>query len=544
MFDPRTRPADSRLGRGTDPVRQEAGLVRRTASTMRRILLVLVVVGVVLPATPAQAATIHERAAVRMRDGVLLSVDIWRPSDIAQVPVILRMTPYHMLDKALAPRDPGPPAQWGIEFVGRGYAFVVADIRGTYASGGCWDYGGVKEREDGYDLVEWLGTRDWSNGKVGMIGGSYDGTAANAAAVEQPPHLATIVPISSISRWYGYAYQQGTRATISGESDDIDPPGVTPPDFMFGYGAAPPLDPNADVGASLADRWTPCDRAEQTLHAYDTQPDYDAFWDERDYLARAQQVQVPVLVTHGFTDFNVKTWEGTAWFQALPGEKTAVFGQWGHALPEAYPAWRTLLRKWFDRWLKGVQNGVENEAAVRVQSSDGAWRTQETWGEGASTAYALQGDPVTIMDDGLLTESEMLRGMSSGRYARWVVPGTTGGLWIEGRPVLRLSASSDSPGTHFVAVLCDVGPSGECGVISRAFLNARYADGLQTGRDLAPGQQRTFDLEFIDKDYKLPADHHLAVIVASSSTTWVAPDEHRATNTLYPAASWLDLPLR
>src|SRR5687768_6038297 len=280
------------------------------------VLLAALALAATLPATPASAQTrptypefTYERVRVEMRDGVMLSVDLWRPvtPKNVEVPVILSLTPYHSLYYALDPVETNLPAGDAALFVPKGYAYARADVRGTWSSGGCWDYGGIKERHDGYDLVEWLGTRDWSNGKVGMIGGSYDGTAANAAAVEQPPHLATIVPISSISRWYGYAYQQGTRATISGESQDIDPPGVTPPDFMFGYGAAPPLEPNAHVGASLADRWTPCDRAEQTTHGYGTQPDYDGFWDERDYLARAQQVQVPVLVTHGFTDFNVKT---------------------------------------------------------------------------------------------------------------------------------------------------------------------------------------------------------------------------------------------
>ena len=118
-------------------------------------------------------------------------------------------------------------------------------MRGTYNSGGCWDYGGIKERHDGYDLVEWLGTRSGRTGKVAMTGASYDGTTANAAAVENPPHLATIVPVSAISRWWGYAYQQGTRSTYSGESADIDPPSDTPTDFMFAYGFLPPPDPGA-----------------------------------------------------------------------------------------------------------------------------------------------------------------------------------------------------------------------------------------------------------------------------------------------------------
>ena len=85
----------------------------------------------------------------------------------------------------------------------RGYARAVADVPGTGNSGGCWDYGGTLERQAGYDLVEWLGTRPWSSGRVGMIGGSYDGTTANMVAADNAPHLATIVPEVAIGRWYG-----------------------------------------------------------------------------------------------------------------------------------------------------------------------------------------------------------------------------------------------------------------------------------------------------------------------------------------------------
>src|SRR5687767_5506232 len=283
----------------------------------RRLALVALVLVAALPAIPRAGAAdqqqaytaTYQRLRVTMRDGVELSVDLWRPvvPEGMKVPVILTLTPYHVLNRALDPLNETdlPPGD-GAYYVPRGYAYAVADVRGTYLSGGCWDYGGIKERQDGYDIVEWFGTRDWSNGKVAMTGASYDGTTANAAAVEQPPHLATIVPISSISRWWGYAYQQGARSSYSGESADIDPPSDTPTDFMFAYGFLPPPSPDALTAAQqVAMRWNLCDRVEQTLHGYDTEPDYDAFWKARDYLRRADQVEVPVLVAHGFLDFNV-----------------------------------------------------------------------------------------------------------------------------------------------------------------------------------------------------------------------------------------------
>lgn len=488
----------------------------------------------------------YERVRVEMRDGVELSADIYRPVTPkgVRVPVILSLTPYHLLYRALDRNEADLPAGDAKLFVPKGYAFVVADVRGTYNSGGCWDYGGINERHDGYDLVEWLGTRDWSNGKVAMTGASYDGTTANATAVENPPHLATIVPVSAISRWWGYAYQQGVRATYSGESADADPPSDTPTDFMFAYGFLPPPDPGSVTAAQqIAMRWNLCDRVEKFMKGYNTQPDYDRFWLERDYLRLADRVKVPVLITHGQLDFNVKTWEGTQWFQALYTEKAMVIGQWPHASPRGnYPEWDLFLERWFERWLYGVHNGVEDEPAIRIETNDEQWRFDETWG-GTMKRFSLGGDNFTYLDDGSLTESEMTRSLSSSRYARVEVPGTSG-IRFQGRPVLRLEASSDATSTHFVSTLCDVGPSGVCKIISRAALNARYNDSLNKGKDLEPGKRYSFKLEFIDKDYVLAPDHHIELIIASSSNTWFAPNEERATNTLYLKDSYLDLPIQ
>ena len=499
-------------------------------------------------ARPRYSEFTYERTRVEMRDGVELSVDIWRPVTPkgVEVPVVLQLTPYHVLYKALDNNETNLPAGDATLLVPLGYAYALADVRGTYNSGGCWDYGGVKERRDGYDIVEWLGTRPWSNGKVAMTGASYDGTTANAAAVERPPHLATIIPVSAISRWWGYAYQQGTRATTSGEGADIDPPVVTPTDFQFGYGLLPPPTPELATSAQqIAMRWDLCDRVEQTLKGYNTQPDYDSFWMKRDYLHLAHRVNVPVLISHGLLDFNVKTWEGTQWFEALKGEKMMVLGQWPHASPRGrYPDWDKLLVAWLDRWLYGEKNGVEDEPAVMLQDADGKWRAEPRWADGKNVKLPLDGEDFSYFDDGTLTESEMLRvGGTTGRFVRLPVPKSSG-LAVEGRPVLHLEASSDQPSTHFVAVLCDVPDGGTaCEVVSRAFLNARYRKTLRKGSDLEPGKRYGFELEFIDKVHSLAEDHHFELLISSSSTTWVAPDERRANNTLYLKDSYLRLPL-
>src|SRR5688500_15641577 len=99
--------------------------------------------------------------------------------DIVQAPLILTLSPYSALGRT------GDKADW----VPNGYARGYADVVGTGNSGGCYDYGGLREKETGYDLVEWVAKQKWNTGKIAMMGGSYDGTTANATAVMRPPHL-------------------------------------------------------------------------------------------------------------------------------------------------------------------------------------------------------------------------------------------------------------------------------------------------------------------------------------------------------------------
>jgi X-Pro dipeptidyl-peptidase len=473
---------------------------------------------------------------------------IWRPVVPAgtKIPVVLHLSPYHVLSPAHG--ESSLPMVDGTELVRKGYAFVFADVRGTWASGGCWDYGGINERHDGYDLVEWLAKRPWANGRVAMMGVSYPGTTPMATAIERPPHLAAIVPISGISRWYGYAYQQGVRSAYSGEDADIDPPSDTPTDFMFAYGGAPPPDPDALADpAQTGQRWNVCDRVQQTLHGYSLQPDYDAFWRERDYLQYADRVKAAVLMSHGLQDFNVKTWEGTSFWERVRSPKMLVLGQWPHAYPGSYyDQWQGLLERFLARWLYGVRNGVEDEPRVHVQTNDGVWHLQDDWGPAATAprSFALEGESAPIFDDGLLTESEVLRGVGEGvRWLRVPVADSAGPLRFGGRPVLRLKAAIDKPSTHVTAVLCDVASDGSCTVVSRAFLDTRYRRTLEKAEPMTPGEAEVLPLEFIDKDWVVARGHHLELRIATASTTWVFSDTNHATLTPDLRASQLDLPL-
>ncbi|MBI4462949.1 MAG: CocE/NonD family hydrolase [Acidobacteria bacterium] len=141
--------------------------------------------------SPAQEFVVEKDVGVPMRDGVVLRADVWRPATPSRHPVLVYRTPYGK--------------HWAVEnystfrrAVERGYAVVIQDVRGCFASAGEFDpY--RQEARDGYDTIEWAAAQPWSNGAVGTFGLSYPGAVQWLAAVEQPPHLKAMVPAMTFS---------------------------------------------------------------------------------------------------------------------------------------------------------------------------------------------------------------------------------------------------------------------------------------------------------------------------------------------------------
>src|SRR5680860_1719915 len=185
-------------------------------------------------AAASTSGEVYEVHYVPTVGDAVIRVEIWRDAsyDAERQPVILTYSPYNSLSEPEPARD-----ALGETFVPEGYARAVADVLGTRGSTGCWDYGGKAEQQSGVDVVRWLARRDWSNGKVAMIGGSYNGTTAAlvAARGDDVPELKAIVPIAAISRWYGYAYGNGVRYFLHSRVPS-DEGFDTPLAFDFGFG--------------------------------------------------------------------------------------------------------------------------------------------------------------------------------------------------------------------------------------------------------------------------------------------------------------------
>jgi X-Pro dipeptidyl-peptidase len=543
---------------------------------MRLLPLLLAPLALLVGAAPASAEVVFETYRVPTVGGAEIAVEVMRDSATKRdAPVLLTYSPYNVLGESRSGNLAND--SYGKRFVPRGYARAVADVLGTRNSSGCWDYGGPKEQQSGADLVKFLARQPWSNGRVGMIGGSYDGTTASMVAAQgyRVPELKAIVPIAAISRWYGYAYQDGVRFNLNSENptdEGLD----TPFAFDFGFARTPPSDvDDPKAMEKLASRTNPCDSVAHTQKGYDTSPDYDEFWLERDYRRRAKHFRAATLIAHGWQDYNVKQEEATELFRAIP---TAAPGKGGVPLKRLYltqdthsspsgDEWNALLTAFLDRYLLGRRTGVERTPKVITEGrtvTDGGIestgpRAEASWPPAGTSEQRLwirrtfdQDIPgVTVPNPGTgetgtlgtapnteekdnvftwvggptseeLTVNDPLNEPGHGYYSLFF--GTAPlerPLRIAGSPVLDAIVRTPAGG-HLSPVLVDVAPDGTMRTIARGFLNVDYRDGLGEARPANQKWVRT-RTRFLPQDVTLQPGHRLGLIVQSSNTVWGIP---------------------
>ncbi|WP_040390438.1 CocE/NonD family hydrolase [Catelliglobosispora koreensis] len=333
------------------------------------------------------ASAIRERVAVEVpidsdsngaADRVM--VDIIRPREAAaagvDVPVIIQASPYYAST---------PPANFDASgtrqvfetwldnyFVPRGYAVLFVDLIGTFRSSGCDDVGGDGEIAGGKAVVDWLNgrapgfktdgsaaTADWSNGKTGMIGVSWNGTIANSVASTGVAGLETIVPIAAISSWYDYT--RGHGVPFWGKYVG----------FLHDY-----------VSNYSSPRCVPLNK-ELEIASDTPTGSYSSWWDPRNYRLNAGQVNASVYVVHGLNDENVKTRHFGEWWDELErfGVPRKIFlHQDVHIDSFRYrDLWVQRLHPWFDHWLQGLANGVMDSPMATVQREDGTFVSENTW---------------------------------------------------------------------------------------------------------------------------------------------------------------------
>ncbi|MEU1719812.1 Xaa-Pro dipeptidyl-peptidase [Nonomuraea sp. NPDC005692] len=420
-------------------------------------------------------------------DGALdrVRVDIIRPKESGpglKVPVIIDESPYYDNSgrgnegERKAYDASGNvtkfPLFYDNYFVPRGYAVLNVDMLGTTRSDGCPDMGGKADVLGGKAVIDWLNGRakavradgtpavaDWTTGNAAMIGKSYDGTLANAVAATGVEGLKTIVPISAISSWYKYQRSNGV---------------------VYNYDYASWLTNYVDT-----DPEAKCQAVRDRMDAEDGDDtgDYNAFWNERDYLkgllGDASKVKASVFVVHTVNDLNVRPDNFSAWWQALAQRnvpRKIWVGQYQHVDPFDFEGrrdlWVDTLHRWFDYWLHGVRNGITNEPRADVQLGPAQWTTQRDWpapyalkavlrpaADGSLGLLKARGDSTATFTDLALSETEMVADVGTAKPGRAAF--TTGALPLDlrlsGTPTADLRVKLDKPTANLTALLVDFG---------------------------------------------------------------------------------------
>lgn len=503
-------------------------------------------------ASASEADEVYEVRYVRTVGGKRIRVEIWRDAsyDAKKQPVILTYSPYNSLGEPEPARD-----SLGRTYVPQGYARAVADVLGTRGSTGCWDYGGPKEQQSGVDVVKYLADRPWSNGKVAMTGGSYNGTTASmvAARGDDVPELKAIVPIAAISRWYGYAYGKGVRYFLNSEVPS-DEGFDTPLAFDFGFAKTVAADPMGQHFAdTMRDRAAECGAVEHTEEGYSRNPDYDRFWKARDYRKNADDFRAAVLLAHGWQDYNVKQEETTELFRKLPVDrkrtrrvegvpfKLMYLTQGSHSGGTDGKQWEGLLNRFLAHTLKGKRTGIRNEGPVitqgRTSKGTGSFKVARDYPLPSTRATKLWLRSGTGTDGRLAPSPDRSRGSHVASYLETgtsteELPARSGLSYLStpvaertrivGSAVLDAWVRVSSETMHLDPVLVDVAPDGSTQTIERGFQHIDYRDGLGSA-DPEPGQWNRVRVRLLPQDYTVARGHRIGIWVQSSNTVWAVP---------------------
>ncbi len=354
-----------------------------------------------LQQTPSDPSWIREvDVSVRMRDGTVLRADTFRPLQGGPFPTLVYRTPY---GKDGAVKDDATVRK----AVARGYAVVVQDVRGRYASDGAFDpY--RQEGRDGFDTIEWAAAQSWSNGAVGTFGLSYPGAVQWLAAVESPPSLRAMVPAMTFATprqffysggawdlswaswvWFNIAPNLREKSGAPGPRTSAEARAAWRRESSRVLAQRPLLKlPDFEAIAPWYYEWM---RREPT----------DPWWDWAELTGRYGRTNAAVLNLSGWHDEAYGPQGASANFVGLVRSRGdgatrthLLIGPWVHGVDatsrtrsgerdfgaNAEIDYDETVLRWMDRWVKGEKNGVDEEPAVRVYvMGANEWRDADSW---------------------------------------------------------------------------------------------------------------------------------------------------------------------
>lgn len=535
-----------------------------------RIPLLATAILVAWPCAAAAQRFECREVTIPMRDGVKLAADLYLPANVpGPYPVVLERTPYDKND--CGNRD----AQY---LVRRGYAVLIVDERGRYRSEGEY-YWWRDFAKDGYDAVEWAGTQEWSNGKVGTQGLSLGCHNQYQTAPTRPPHLAAMFCAQAASNPYKYLTYQGGALHL-----------IMPTWLLTRNEMASPFRlnvPGRSGYVGTAETWTQWYTTKQQrgldmgrsmisrmLEDIVSNPNYNEYWRQHAVDERMHEIDTPIFHYASLYDrypltqvrlFNGIRKQGGP--RGRAGQKL-LLGPWLHGAgevtarvigdldfgPEAAIDYYALKERWFAYYLKGIDNGVMREPPVRVfVMGANTWRDEHEFPlrRAIPTDYFLRSGPsgsIDSLNDGLLSRDRPSQETpDSYKYDPLEpVPTIGGDLFIQPngardhRPADRLSltyttppldadveitgipraefyASSSAVDTDWVVTISDVHPNGYAQVLRQNLLRARFREGFEKPVPMKPGEVHRFEIEIYPIANLFKKGHRVRLTMTSSS---------------------------
>jgi putative CocE/NonD family hydrolase len=304
-----------------------------------------------------------ENVWIPMPDGVRLAARVWLPADATTqpVPAILEWIPYRKRDGT---RDRDETMhRW---FAGHGYAAVRVDLRGTGDSDGILlDEYLEQEQDDAVEAIGWIASQPWCTGAVGMIGKSWGGFAALQVAARRPPALRAVITVCSSDDRYGCdAHYMGGRLLLEN---------LAWGSLLMAIAAQPP-DP-AIVGESWRATWRArLDALQPFPEIWMQHPKRDAYWQHGSVCEDFSRIECPVFAVGGWADAYTDTVPRL--LAGLRGPRRGLVGPWAHVYPhEGVPGpaigFLQEAKRWWDRWLRDIDTGMDAEPSYRVWMPEG-----------------------------------------------------------------------------------------------------------------------------------------------------------------------------
>ncbi len=527
--------------------------------------------GTIKAQNPAASAapyevTIQAGVPVKMRDGVTLIADIYRPKAEGKFPVLLTRTPYNR-------RDP----MTGTFLASHGYVVIMQDTRGRFDSGGEF-YPFRHESEDGYDTIEWAAALEFSNGMVGTFGGSYVGATQMLAAIAKPPHLKAIFPYVTASEYYdGWTYQSGalmqafTSTWTTGLAQDTLRRKASAMSKMSEWMNQLPVDDYRIIASPTADDVAPYFR---DWVAHEREDEYWRRWKISDHYS---EMDIKALHSGGWHDIFLKGSIGNyvgmrkaAATETARQNQRLLVGPWAHTSTSregkigdvtfgkhAVLDMNGTIIKWFDYALKGIKNEFAGDSHVRIfVMGENVWRDEKEFPLARTqyTKYYFHSSKGANSGsgDGLLSvktpggeKSETFEydpanpvptiggrlccgGTLPGPYNQqpnesredvlvFSTPPLERDTEVTGNISVELFAASSAVDTDFTAMIVDVDPSGYARFLTDGIVRARYRNSAERAELIESGRIYKYTIDLWTTSNLFKAGHRIRVYISSSN---------------------------